>query len=61
MRVKTKRKILEYIALAAFFTPLLFIEGVDMETITIKQFLEIAAISLSICVACLYKAGDFRR
>lgn len=60
MRVKTKRRICEAVAVIAFILPLAMIDGLDRGIISPGSFLIRFAVCELISIFCFYKAGDFK-
>lgn len=60
MRVKTKRRICEAVAVIAFILPVLMIDGLDRGIISPGGFLIRFIVCEMVSVFCFYKAGDFK-
>ena len=60
MRVKTKRRICEAVAVIAFILPVAMIDGLDRGIISPGGFLIRFVICELVSIFCLYKAGDFK-
>ena len=60
MRVKTKRRICEAVAVIAFILPILMIDGLDRGIISPGSFLLRFAMCELVSIFSFYKAGDFK-
>ena len=61
MRVKTKRRICEAVAVIAFILPVAMIDGLDRGIISPGGFLISFVICELVSIFSFYKDGDFRR